>query len=431
MNESNELQSDIEIVLSGNSALISGSEAAVAGLFKRVDIQPSSVQSAGKSTRDLFAGLVGVDAVASAFDPQWIHMTTESYQRLRQLEGFNNSQGGLLSGVLRGSNGHFEHVLKFDTLSMNPAMKGNAAVLVAIAVMRQAVAELEALVEAMDVKLDQLLEDNRIAALGDIQGLTHVLTRAYNVYEESGRITDTAWSQIAGHASALAQAEARARGHIDSLATSLTAKSFADRSEAVDRAADGELQRWLVILAATHVNQQRLEVLELAHLRQQDTDAVAAHADAASTALDQRRRALTESVQRLSDSLGRAGDVSDANRVRFPLKTRKFLRDTESSIALVTAFAEVTSLDIQVGELERETWRKSLTDLAKGTVTEVRSTVAAAPAELNRLREDQVLKKADRISEKAGRIAEKRALTDGSPDSSERETTLNAVHEKK
>lgn len=240
----------------------------------------------------------------------------------------------------------------------------------------------------------------------------------------TGQISDTAWSQVAGHASALAQAESRARGHIDALAGSLSARSFTDRADAADRAADGELQRWLIILAATHVNQQRLEVLELAHLRQLDPGAVTAHAEAARSALGERRRALTDSVQRLSDSLGSAGDVSDANRVRSPLKSRKLLRDAESSIALVTAFAEVTSLDVQVGELERESWRKSLTDLAKGTVTEVRSTVAAAPAELNRLREDQVLKKADRISEKADRIAEKRALTGGSEMSAD-ETVVN------
>lgn len=54
-----------------------------------------------------------------------------------------------------------------------------------------------------------------------------------------------------------------------------------------------------------------------------------------------------------------------------------------------------------MGELKRETWRKSLTDLANGNVIGVASTGAAAPAELNQLRKDQVLKKADQIAESA------------------------------
>lgn len=403
--------------------MVSGSNDAVAALFKRLDIEPSAVRPAGKSAKDLFAGVVGIDAVASAFDPQWVHLTANSYQQLNQLGQFNMLPGGLLAGVLRGADGRFEHVLTFNTMSLNPAMKANAAVMVAVMVLRSAMADLEAVVEAMDVKLDQLLADNRIAALGDVQGLTHVLARAFSLYEETGQISDTAWSQIAGHASALAQAESRARGHIDALAVSLAARSFADRADAVDRAADGELQRWLVILAATHVNQQRLEVLELAHLRQRDIEAVSAHAEAAQTALEERRRALTDSVQRLSDSLAHAGDVSDANRVRSPLKSRKLLRDAETSIALVTAFAEVASLDVQVGELERESWRKSLTDLAKGTVSEVRNTVAAAPGELSRLREDQVLKKADRI-------AEKRAMTDASDSAADGNAVVQELEKK-
>lgn len=406
----NEVPSEVQIVVSGDSALVAGSDAAVAMLFERLDVKPSSAKPTGQSAKDLFAGILGIDALASGFDPRWVHMTSESYQRLNELGSFNQLQGGLLSGVIRGDMGRIDQYMKFDALGMNPMIKSNAALLVAVIAVRAAIADLEALVAAMDVKLDQLLEDNRIAALGDIQGLTHVLGRVFNIYQETGRITDTAWSQISGHASALAQAEARARGHVDSLANALAVKSFNDRADAVERAASGELQRWLVILAATHVNQQRLEVLELAHLRQADAEAVAAHAEAARAAVEERRLALTDSVQRLADSLAGAADVSDANRVRSPLKARKLLREAQNTLELVTAYADVASLDIVVGDVERESWRKSLSDLAKGTVAEVRSSAASVPDELSRLREDQVLKKADRIAEKAGRIAEKRAL---------------------
>lgn len=61
------MQSEIEIVLSGDSALVAGSEAAA--LFERLEVNPSSAQSASQSAKDLFAGILGIDAIASGFDP--------------------------------------------------------------------------------------------------------------------------------------------------------------------------------------------------------------------------------------------------------------------------------------------------------------------------------------------------------------------------
>lgn len=71
---------------------------------------------------------------------------------------------------------------------MNPLVMSNLATLTATMALRSAVAQLEELAQAMDVKLDRLLEDNRAKALGDVQGLTHVLLRAFELYEETGKI---------------------------------------------------------------------------------------------------------------------------------------------------------------------------------------------------------------------------------------------------
>ena len=400
--------SDVEIVLSTNGALVAGPDEAVAALLARLDIPTTSVEPVGQSVKSMFADLTSAAALSSAVDPRWVRMTSESYGRMQELGGFQLSADGLISGVLRGDMGRIDSILKFDLAGgMNPAMLAQTAAMAQTMALRHAIDQLESLVETMDVKLDVLLEDNRTAAIGDVQGLTFVLSRAYAMYEKTGRITETAWSQVAGHASALAQAEAKARGHIDSVAASLGSRTFNERADAIHRAADGELQHWLVILAAVDVNQQRLDVLEVAHLRERDADAVIAHAEEARTSLEGRRRMLTDTVQRLSDALAIAGDVSDANRVRNPLRSRKLIHEAEHALKLVSAFAEVTGLDVTASELERETWRKSVADLAKGTVSEARAVVTAVPQEINRLREDNLIRKVSKIEER-------RALADGS-----------------
>lgn len=400
--------SDIEIVLSEHGALVAGPDEAVAALLARVEASSASMESAGQSAKDLFAGVMGVGAIGAAFDPRWLHLSGESFSRMQQLGGLQQNAEGLFVGVLRGDKGRIDQHLKFDMLGgANPLMMSNAATLAATMALRSAIAQLEALVESMDVKLDVLLEDNRTAAIGDVQGLTHVLSQAYGLYEKTGRISETAWSQISGHASALAQAEAKARGHLDSLAASVDKGSFTSRADAVHRIADGEMQHWLIILAAVQANRQRLDVLVLAHLRERDPDAVAAQSESSRTSLEERRRMLSESVQSLSNALKNAADVSDANRVRNPLRSRKLIHEAEQSLKLISAFTEVTNLDVSVDvELEREPWRKSLTDLAKGTVSDARAVAAAVPREVTRRREDSLIRKVSKIEER-------RALVEG------------------
>lgn len=392
---------DVDIVLSENGALVAGPDAAVEALLARLDLPQTSAAPVGRSVKNLFLDLSSAAAVASAYDPKWVRMTSESYERMQELGGFQLSTDGLMSGVLRGDMGRIDSILKFDVAGgMNPAMLAQTAATAQTMALRHAIDQLESLVETMDVKLDLLLEDNRNAAIGDVQGLTRVLSRAYSMYEKSGRISETVWSQIAGHASALAQAEAKARAHIESVTASVGAQTFGERADAIHRAADGEIQHWLVILAAVDVNQQRLDVLEVAHLRERDGDAVVAHAEEARAALEDRRRMLTDTVQRLSDALAIAGDVSDANRVRNPLRSRKLIQEAEHALKLVSAFAEVTGIDVTAGELEREPWRKSVADLAKGTVSEAKAVAAAVPKEISRRREESLIRKVNEIEER-------------------------------
>lgn len=393
---------DVDIVLSEHAALVAGPDGAVAALLARLELSATSVESAGQSAKDLFAGLVGVAGVASAFDPKWMRMTSDSYARLQELGGFQMDAKGLVSGVLRGEKGRIDQFLKFDAVGgVNPLMMSNAATLAATMALRSAIAQLESLVESMDVKLDILLEDNRTAAIGDVQGLTSVLSKAYSLYEKTGRISETVWSQIAGHDLALSQAESNARNHVDTLAVSVARGSFAARADEVHRVAEGELQHWLVILAAVQANRQRLDVLELAHLREMDPEAVEAHAEVAQASLEERRRLLTQSVQRLSDALASTADVGDANRVRNPVRSRRLILQAEQSLRIISAFVETTGIDVTVaGEFEREPWRKSLKDLAKGTAADARAVAAAVPREVNRRREDALLQKAIKIQER-------------------------------
>lgn len=389
---------EVGIHVSGDAAVLTGDRALVESLMAKLDIDSKHADRLGQGSADLLAQATGIAAVAAAMDGSWVQLTPESTRKLAELAQFNLSHDGLFSGVFRGSMGRIDSFAQFTTGGVNPVAMANLATLTATMALRRAVARLEELAEAMDVKLDRLLNDNRAKALGDVQGLTVVLTRAFELYEATGRISETAWSQIAGHATSLAQASSYALAQIANMTQTLNAKSLAEKASAAETIAAKELRSWLVILAAAQANQQRLETLELVHVRQHDPDAVEAHAAAIRTAETNRSTAVTAKVQEFIDALSAAADVSDFNRVRSPQKSRILLDSAERAGAMLRIFAQIYGLDgLITGEVERESWRKSLTDFAKTTGNVVSSGARAVPVGIAKVGGDAVIRVAGQI----------------------------------
>jgi hypothetical protein len=394
----NESTSEVGIHVSGGNAVLAGDADLIRGLLSKLHIDAGQAEKAGRGTADLVAQATGLGAVLTSLDGSWVQLTPESHQRLVELAKFNLPQDGVFSGVIRGTKGRIDSFAQFTTGGMNPLVMSNLATLTATMALRSAVAQLEDLAKAMDVKLDRLLEDNRAKALGDVQGLTQVLLRAFELYEDTGKITDTAWSQVAGHATALAQASSHAFAQIENLTRSLNTRSFADKVNAAETAADNELRSWLVILAACQANQQRLETLELVHLRQRDPEAVEAHAASIEGSAARREHAAVSRLQSLLDALTSAANVSDFNRIRSPQKSRSLLDSAESASRLIGTFAKIYGLDgLLQGEVERETWRKSLSDFAKTTTTTVTSVAKAVPVGIAKAGGDVVIRAASQI----------------------------------
>ena len=396
-----ESSNEVGIHVAGGTAVLAGDPDLISTFLSRLGIDADQARKAGKGTADLVANVTGIGAVLTALDGSWVQLTPQSHQRLVELGKFNLSPDGTFSGVIRGTKGQIDSFAQFTTGGMNPLVMSNIATLTATMALRSAVAQLEELAQAMDVKLDRLLEDNRARALGDVQGLTQVLLRAFELYEETGRITDTAWSQIAGHATALAQASSHALAQIENLTGSLNARAFADKVKAAETAADNELRSWLVILAACQANQHRLETLELVHLRQCDPEEVDAHAKAIQASAARRELAASSRLQSLLDALTAAANVSDFNRVRSPQKSRSLLDSAESASKLIGTFAEIYGLGgLLQKEVERESWRKSLSDFAKTTTTVASSVAKAVPVGIAKVSGDAVIRAASQIEAK-------------------------------
>ena len=162
----NETSSEVGIHVSGGTAVLAGDPDLISTLLSRLDIDANLARKAGRGTADLVANATGLGAVLTALDGSWVQLTPESHLRLVELAKFNLSPEGVFSGVIRGTKGQIDSFAQFTTGAMNPLVMTNLATLTATMALRSAVAQLEELAQAMDVKLDRLLDDNRAREIG-------------------------------------------------------------------------------------------------------------------------------------------------------------------------------------------------------------------------------------------------------------------------
>lgn len=396
---------DIALHVDGESAIAVGEPAKLALLFEQLDIDTAATVPVGQAIADSAAAISGLSAVEMTLTGNWFQMTPESLAKFHDLRAFNSPVDGAFSAALRGGDGRFEAVAKLiHAGGINPTSVANIHALAAAMALRMALRNLEDLVKTLDVKLERVLQDSRTREMGNVQGITHVLSKSYGVFEETGKVTATSWDQVTTHATQLAQAHAVALDHVDSLTRGLSVDNFKKQLEGAELAAAGELQHWLVLTAVCLANMARMDALEIAHARAHDGASVASHAAQIKRASEERMTKTEASVQALADAASKAGNVDALTRVASPFAAAKIERATSRIHKLLGAFSEAFGRPIVSEQVERRAWHESILDLAQevgdgvvGAAAAVTTGVASAPKAIGAAVEDSVLGLAEQI----------------------------------
>ena len=398
---------NLALYVEGESALVAGTPEAITELFRKLDVQPEGTSKLGSAVADVLALAAGV---AGAFSGAGIsgnsfQMTPESYARYLQLAGSTKEKFGIVSGVLRQSDGTIDTVVELvSSTPANSAAMVNPYVLAATLAIRTAIHSLEVQLESIDAKLDTVLRDTRNEALGNIQGTSHILDKAFGYFEDTGILSDTLWDQVAGQAAVLAQMQAVALNHIDGISEGLQARGFGKRLTAAQFAASGELQHWLIITAVSLTNMVRMDSLEIVRGAAEGNSG--AHAEHVQRSRVRRQNFTKAKLQRLAEAAAAAADVDMISRVRNPLEMPKLYDAVAEIQRLLQAFSNAYDMPLNL-EFQRKEWHESILELGQAAgatvaagASAVAGGVAAAPKAIAGGVEDGILHVARSIEER-------------------------------
>jgi len=398
---------NLALYVEGESALVAGTPESITELFRKLDVQPEATSNLGSALTDMLALAAGIAKAVSGggVSGNSFQMTPESYARYLELAGSTKEKFGIVSGVLRQPDGTIDTVVELvGSAPVNPAALGNVYVLAATLAIRTAIHSLEVQLESIDAKLDTVLRDARNEALGNIQGTSHILDKAFGYFEDTGMLSDTLWDQVAGQSAQLAQMQAVALNHIDGISEGLEARGFGKRLNAAQFAASGELQHWLIITAVALTNMVRMDSLEI--VRGAAEGNAGSHAEHVGRSRVRRRDATKAKLQRLAEAAAAAAKADMMSRVMNPLEMPKMYDSVAEINRLLKAFSDAYDMPLNV-EFQRREWHESVLELGQaagatvaGAVNAVAGGVAAAPKAIAGGVEDGILHVARSIEER-------------------------------
>lgn len=399
---------ELAVYIDGPDALVAGDPSAIAELFQKLDVKDGATSKIGSGVADILAGVSGVAAAwaSAGISGNAFHMTPESYARYLQLAGSTKEKLGVVSGVLRHSDGRIDTVIELVKSSpVNPAAAANVQLMAATLAIRVALKDLEALLQAVDAKLDTIVRDIRDEALGNVQGTTHVLDKAFGYFEETGHLNDALWDQVSGQAAALAQAHAVALNHLNTIADGLAVKNMGKRVSSAEAAAKGELKHWLVIAAVALTNMVRMDSLEAVRSTNDGSDSVA-HSRHIARSRERRMASTTAAIQNLSHAISEAVEVDTFTRVTNPMEVARLYTAAEELQRLVRIFSSVFGMS-DSSTIKRTQWHESVIRLGQkaggvmaGAATAVVAGVASVPKAIGGTVEDTILHVAQGIEER-------------------------------
>ncbi|GAB48945.1 hypothetical protein [Mobilicoccus pelagius] len=321
---------------------------------------------------------------------------------------------GLTSGVVRAKNlagsgggGSIVKHLSFAKVGLaSPAALATLAVIAMQQAIEASLHEITTYLETIDEKLDELLKQRKVEALGGLGGVAWVVDEAVAVYEETGRVSEVTWSKVQANTLALTTIQAETVAQIEAMADRIRRHDGdPDRLADVLTEAPEDATFWLGVLARSMALQDKQYVLELARVADAEPGELDAHRRGIRAAREMRSRRIAEAVTAVGTSIRDCAELTPRQRVANPFSSQKVTSGANALTARMTEFVRRIDLDVLgVDQLDGTSWSASVKALFGETASVVEHAGSAVTDRAKALggrvrqrREEALLTKAEKI----------------------------------
>lgn len=261
---------EVELISDGESLLVVGHDRrSIEGFFRSLGLLERARRFGAEQLTPLLrssAGFVETLSEAAAESALWLKVTPDSADAIAEF-GLTDTKVPGVSYAMAGQRGDIKSWIKVDSSTkaqlQNPALLSGLAGAMGQLAREQEAAQLRALLETIDHKLDQVLRGQRDEIVGDLSGIERELQAASRTREIEGRIDEVTWSKIDNASREIRQVQAKAVLKLTGIAEDLQALTRVGELRARLKSAREEVRLWLSVIARCTTALDDHAILEL------------------------------------------------------------------------------------------------------------------------------------------------------------------------
>ena len=349
----------LELISDGDGLAVLGNPSAVERFMASVGLSDAGSSRVGAAfSTGGAAARAGSEIAANS--GRWVKLTKESAQAVKEI-GLTPTETRGVSYAMVGQPGYIKQWIRIvktpGSMVTNPAILAGAAGVMAQIAMQQQMDAIMDYLATIDQKLDDVLRAQTNQVLARLDGVDLAIREAMSVREAVGRVSEVTWSKVQNSAQAIHETQGYALRQLGDLADKLEKKSTVGDLADTAKAAEAEVQKWLVVLARCFELHDAVGVLELDRVLDASPDELDRHRLGLKSARRDRLGLIAERTEHLLGRMDAAVGVANSKVLFNPKQSPAVVRSSNLVTVEVHEFHEL--LGIESGHASSETRRWS------------------------------------------------------------------------
>jgi hypothetical protein len=351
----------LELISDGDGLAVLGNPSAVERFMASVGLSGAGSSRVGAAF-SYGASIAQAGSEIAANSGRWVKLTEESAQAVKKFGLMETNRPGV-SHAMVGQPGDIKQWIQIvkapGSMVTNPAMLAGAAGIMAQIAMQQQMDAIMDYLATIDQKLDDVLRAQTNQVLARLDGVDLAVREAMSVRKAVGRVSEVTWSKVQNSAQTIHETQGFALRQLGDLADKLEAKSTIGDLAETAKAAEAEVQKWLVVLARCFELHDAVGVLELDRVLDASPDELDRHRLGLKSARRDRLELISERTEHLLDRMNAAVGVANSKVLFNPKQSPAVVRSSNLVAVEVHEFHELLGIESGHASSESRRWSEA------------------------------------------------------------------------
>ena len=341
---------ELTVITGEEGALVIGPESELKRLSDKAELSTVTPQLLRRASQ-LLAGIEDYQKESG----RWLKLDAESAAYLKRM---GIKPGDIRAGVVRTKDvgrgvasrngGSLLKHLQFEKAGLlTPAAPMVLASMMQQAAVEKQMEQMQAYLEHIDAKLDEVLRFQQDSLAGEIDGLAEILAEAALVLEDTAEVTDTQWATIAHLTADLAKLQGQVLRHLRAVAEKMArSKTSPGKVRATFQKTNHDAGLWFYELARTVQLQNQMYVLQLSRANAVEGEVAKDYAAAVARARQRRATRLLEDLTSIAHIAHELGSFS-ALRKAIDWNSPRAVAEINHFFAQLRDFADAANLAVE------------------------------------------------------------------------------------